>query len=358
MKKITLIDYYGNCDAEGRAIGHSPKVLKEYCSLVKDEYQVEAVLPKCIASETDRKLFYDVKELPYQIVEEGNRSIFKRVVDKMKLFMNISQALKKAEGDLIWFYRTDFFLFLYFCLHRKIHQQKTICLIYQQKFAEGCLGKLLDKLYQKGLNKFDGVIYSQEKMAPNHSQIFYMPDYYYDQDKYSKYQSIEKKNKAVCLGTMNPYKKLEELVDVFNKNEIPLEIIGKFFTKERLSNLMQIAGENIYIEDAIITEDAYYQKMAEAQFIVLPYDMKQYAGRTSGVLVEALFMQAVPVAPQLLLEENGVAGIGYDDIGELSRADVFRDNYCEKLEMLTKQCREYPRKEEISKKILQFLRVI
>lgn len=356
MKKITLIDYYGNCDASGRSIGHSPKVLTEYCSLIKDEYQVEAILPKCIVEEIDKTLFHAVKLLPYQIVEEGQRGIGKRIIDKIKLFINISQSLKKAEGDVVWFYRTDFFLFFYFCLHKKSQKHKLCCLVYQQKFAEGNLGKLLDAIYRRGLQKFDGVIYTQKSAVPKHNYTFYMPDYYYDPDKYSKYQGIEKKFKAVCLGTMSPYKKLDELVEAFNQNGIPLEIVGKFFTRDRANSLIQKAGRNIYIEDTILTEEEYYSKLAEAQFVILPYDMKQYAGRTSGILVEAMFVHTVPVAPWELLEENGLVGIGYGDLKELENEDVFGNGYGKALKFLTEQCKGFPKKEETGKNIMQFIR--
>lgn len=354
-KLITLVDYYGNCDANGKAVGHSRKVLEEYCSLVKGEYEVDAVLPKCIACETNRTLFHEISLLPFQIMEEGSRGIVKRIIDKVKLFVNIYQALKKSKGDIIWFYRTDFFLFFYFCLFKRPQKQKIFCLVYQQKFAEGSLGRILNAIYQRGLTKFDGVIYSQRNMPPKHDNTFYMPDYYYDQNKYGKFLNIKKKYLAVCLGTMSSYKKLEELVEAFNKNEIPLEIRGKFFTRGRINKLMKAARSNVYIEDRILTEDEYYLGLAEAQFIILPYDMKQYSGRTSGVLIEALFMHTVPVAPRALLDENGIVGIGYETLSELANGDILREQYREKHELLIEQCQKYPKKEEISSGILDFL---
>ena len=50
MKKETIvfIDYCGSCDGEGKAIGHSPKVLMEYADLLKDHYKLEAILPLCV----------------------------------------------------------------------------------------------------------------------------------------------------------------------------------------------------------------------------------------------------------------------------------------------------------------------
>lgn len=357
MKKITLIDYYGNCDASGKSIGHSPKVLGEYSELLQGYYQMEAVLPQCIINEADGRMFDAIYRLPYQVVEEGNRGIGKRILDKLKLFVNISQALRKANGDILWFYRTDFFLFLYIFLCPGHKKRKMICLVYQQKFADGRLGKILNYIYLKGLQKFDGVIYTQKGMKPEHRKTFYMPDYYYDREKYSKYLDVKKEEKVVCLGTMSPYKKLEELVDVFNRNGIPLEIIGKFYDKERAERLRKNANSNIRIQNTILTEHEYYDKLAGALYTILPYDMGQYAGRTSGVLIEALFVQTFPIAPVSLLRENGVEGIGYESLQELSDTEIFKENQAVS-ERLRQKLHRYPLKSDIQEGITVFLKTL
>lgn len=355
MKKIILIDYYGNCDALGKSVGHSPKVLDEYRELIQGIYEVEAFLPQCIIDEIDCKVFTAVHRLPYQIIEEGNRNILKRVFDKIKLFINTSETLHKADGDILWFYRTDFFLFLYMFLHRKYKKSKLLCLVCQQKFAEGKIGNILNYIYQKGLQKFDGVIYTQKGMKPQHNHIFYMPDYYYDSPKYGKYLDIKKEKKVVCLGTMSPYKKLEELVEVFNKNSMPLEIVGKFYDKKRVERLKKNANNNILIQNRILTEEEYYRKLAEALYIILPYDMQQYVGRTSGVLIEALFVQTIPIAPSDLLKENGLKGIGYESLQELINFDVFESNEENLPEMLKKELQRYPAKRELEDGIVNFI---
>ena len=77
MKKETIvfIDYCGSCDGEGKAIGHSPKVLMEYADLLKDHYKLEAILPLCVHESVKEGTFDRITNLPYQIVEEGNRGL-------------------------------------------------------------------------------------------------------------------------------------------------------------------------------------------------------------------------------------------------------------------------------------------
>ena len=335
MKKetITLIDYCGSCDGEGKAIGHSPKVLMEYADLLKDHYKLEAILPLCVHESVKEGTFDRITNLPYQIVEEGNRGLLKRLVDKYKLFRNIGLSNQYSEHKICWYYRTDFFLFFYYFFHRKPKDKIMICLLYQQKFAEGILGKTLNIIFKRGLSKFDAVIYTQKNMKIPHPKVFYMPDYYYDA-KYEPYRKMPKDDKVVCLGTMNPYKELEKLVDVFNANGMKLEIAGKFLDQQRYLDLQHRAKDNVIVENVVLSEDDYYKKLAGAKYSILPYDMKVYEGRTSGVLLESIFVGTIPIAPKRLLEENEVRGIGYDTLQELLESSFFNKIRVEKEENL------------------------
>lgn len=335
MKEETLvfIDYCGSCDGEGKAIGHSPKVLMEYADLLKDHYKLEAILPLCVLESVKEGTFDRITNLPYQIVEEGNRGLLKRLVDKYKLFRNIGLSNQYSEHKICWYYRTDFFLFLYYFFHRKPKDKIMICLLYQQKFAEGILGKTLNIIFKRGLSKFDAVIYTQKNMKIPHPKVFYMPDYYYDA-KYEPYRKIPKDDKVVCLGTMNPYKELEKLVDVFNANGMKLEIAGRFLDQQRYLDLQHRAKDNVIVENVVLSEDDYYKKLAGAKYSILPYDMKVYEGRTSGVLLESIFVGTIPIAPKKLLEENEVRGIRYDTLQELLESSFFNKIRVEKEENL------------------------
>ena len=51
--------------------------------------------------------------------------------------------------------------------------------------------------------------------------------------------------------------------------------------------------------------------------------MEQYQCRTSGVLIESLFMNTTAIAPEQLLQENHIKGIGYKNIEELADSSYF-----------------------------------
>ena len=179
------------------------------------------------------------------------------------------------------------------------------------------MGKALNLIFKRGLSKFDAVIYTQKNMKIPHPKVFYMPDYYYDA-KYEPYRKMPKDDKVVCLGTMNPYKELEKLVDVFNANGMKLEIAGRFLDQQRYLDLQNRAKDNVIVENVVLSEDDYYKKLAGAKYSILPYDMKVYEGRTSGVLLESIFVGTIPIAPKRLLEENEVRGIGYETLDEIN----------------------------------------
>ena len=307
-----MVDYYGACDRQGKAVGHSPKVAREYRTLFSEKDEVDLAVSPCIAAEVEDAGFGRIYRLPYNIVEADYDRISKRILDKFRILRNIHQVCRIRGYDMVWFYRVDFFLMLYMIFAgRRKWREKRICLVYQMGGGTGIVGRLMELVYRKGIRRFDGVIYTQPGTEIPAEDSFYMPDYWYGEEKYAAYAALPKEEKAVCLGAMNPYKKLEELVGVFNESGYPLEIVGYFFDKNRLQRLKDMANSNIHIEDRILSGEEYCRKLGTAMFSVLPYDMVQYQNRTSGILLESAFLEAVPVAPEALLDANGMVGIGY-----------------------------------------------
>lgn len=317
MQKMIMCHYYGMCDAKGNVLGHSAKVTEEYGQLLGEKYELSLIASPCIAQSVKQECFTEIKSLKYNIRLDESFTLLKRILDKVKLIKNLSACFhQKQEGDL-FFYQVDFFFFFYlvFLLYRK--RQRIFCLIYHQDFTGGKLEKILKKIYFKGLKKLDGVIYTQQGQAIKHPNSCWMPDFLYSEDKYKQYQELDKQEKAVCVGTMNRYKQLEQLIEVFRHTNYPLEIIGRFDDKARLSELLRDKPENVMIVDEVLSEEEYYQKLGRAKFSIIPYDMFQYTNRTSGVLIESLFVGCIPIAPTKLLEQNKLPGYGYSNIEEL-----------------------------------------
>ena len=330
-----MADYYGVCDNSGNVLGHSMKALREYSSILSKEHDVYAAVSPCIYKTIHKEhslkmLLKQVDALHYDILETEGYDLARRVADKFRLFANIRQIYQKLDHfDTVWFYRTDFFLFLYIFLHRKPKHCHIAYLIYQDHFTGGKLEGLLQFVYRRALAKADLIICTgsanntKAPSAKQHDKLCYMPDFTYDADIYRKYCELPKEDKCVCTGTMNPYKQLEEMVDVFCDNGRRLVIAGPFYDHERAWQLFRKSAKNISVEDTVLTEDEYLKMLGSARYAILPYDMKQYEGRTSGVLQECMFLKTIPVAPEKLLKDNKMPGLGYDTLEDLRDNSFF-----------------------------------
>lgn len=322
MNKITMCNYYGMCDSAGNVMGHTCKVTKEYLGLLSKRYAVSLLASPCIVMALRDKKFEAKTSLKYNILIDEPFTFKKRICDKLKLLKNLQECVQKSKTDILFFYQVDFFFFFYLAVLYRKRKKKVYCLIYHQDFTGGRMEKVLGWFYQKALKKVDGILYTQKGHPVKHINACWMPDYLYGEEQYLCYQRLEKQEKAVCLGTMNRYKCLEELTDIFSESGYPLLIIGRFDDTRRFEQLKQRGGKNIQIENRLLGQKEYYEILGSAKFSILPYDMKQYQNRTSGVLLESLYVGSIPVAPAGLLDQNKLPGIGYGDLKELASIDL------------------------------------
>ncbi len=324
MKEITLCGYYGMCDSKGNSVGHSAKVAKEYAQLLEENYKVSIIASPCIINQVKENSYEIIQELPYNILTDVPHTLYKRILDKYKIMRNAALCLKKSTTEKLFFYHVDFFFFFYLYLfyHPKRSKKQIYCLIYHQEFTGGAVEKILQRIYKRALEKIDGVIYTQHGNRIDHRKTMWIPDYAYNEAYYSTFVSCEKKEKVICLGTMNRYKEIDKLVNVFSNMNYVLEIVGRFEDEEKFQQLLKTKTSNITIRNEVITMEEYYKLLGEAKFSILPYDMNQYSNRTSGVLLETIFLGSIPIAPSMLIEQNELYGMGYKDLTEISSIDL------------------------------------
>ncbi|OQA26656.1 MAG: hypothetical protein BWY61_00568 [Firmicutes bacterium ADurb.Bin354] len=347
MNILTIAEYQGRRDESGRAVGHAPKVLTEYVSCVHEGMDVRIFAPKtvirsacCIAGvkknvsvneSKNASLWkelireHKVRVLPHSIVMKGNISFCGRVMNKLRMFANIRAVLRNAPGDKVWFFNTEYYLMLYLALFGNGGKEIVIT-TFMEGFRAGKNGRfafLKQKIFEKAQKKIKLIIATGPKFEFKNAESVFIPDYVYDPDVYEKYRRKRKdkelKKYAVCLGTMNPEKQLEEMVTAFTRVGFPLIVAGCFYDKDRLAALKEIAGDNIDIRDGYLSRDAYMELLAGAEFAVLPYSPDQYATQTSGVLQEAVFLDTVPLSYNAVLDGNAVPGVGFDSFEDLDR---------------------------------------
>lgn len=307
-QRIILVEYLNYVNSSGEAVGHGRKVLEEAFSLLPDGYEAG-----CAACEAYRPAGFSGALLPLRAVRPADR----RTAAHGEIFDNLRRVFAMAgKNDVLWFTNTEWHLmtFLAFCPRGR----KVIATVYRDILADVGLSRfafLKSGPVRRGLRRVDLTVVTNRHLKIGRRQIF-LPDYIYS-DWYDRYQSARKQDRVLCVGVMRASRDLRGVIEHFRGTDVPVYIAGSFPDREEFQRLLEQATENIRMEDRLIPYEEYYTLIAESRFVILPYDMAAYHSATSGILLECAFLRSIPIAPQELLDENGIQGIGYRKLEEL-----------------------------------------
>ena len=315
-KSIVMAEYQGRCDTAGCAVGHAPKVMREYGDMLESlSHKVVYYAPAVILKSAGIKKDMPYKKLSHHILMKGRNSLAEKIFNKFRMFANISECLK-SDADIIWFFNTEFYFFLYLAIFgnkgRTVYANSFI-----GDFGRGFAPGIKRRIFERAQKKIKGIISTGPGFEFRNTRSIFIPDYSYDPELYDRFRTEKKEDIAVCLGTMNPDKKLEEMVEAFNKNGYPLKIAGRFYDKERYERLKSAAAGNIEIRDEYPDRDEYLTLLGSARYVVLPYPEEKYSHQTSGVLQEAVFLDTIPLTYKGILEGNRIPGGGFDEMDEI-----------------------------------------
>lgn len=208
-----------------------------------------------------------------------------------------------------------------FLLCHRCKKKKIIITTYLEKFEKEYQNLLASLVFPK----VKLLITSNQTIRYQGTNKLYIPDYLYMPSLYERYKVAKKEDKVVCVGTMGASKELPELVRVFNKNGYPLQIKGHFADKDLLYLLKEKANKNIEILDEYLRYDEYLKLIGQAKYCILPYKENAYVSKTSGIILESVFLDTIPVCNNKLLQKWEFSGIGYNTINELYKM-VWRDD--------------------------------
>ncbi|MBU3878751.1 hypothetical protein HGO97_023425 [Faecalicatena sp. AGMB00832] len=310
---ITIVDFIGHSDKNGKPMGHPVKVINEIVDLLLPLENIAVAAPSNHLNEIKNKDKIQTNELSNYIYTFSNN----KKKNLKKKWQNLHTIFSTSKG-VLWFINVDFSLFLYLFLFGSNKNKVWINLYYNP--LRGSSG-WREKIVRMVLRKLDLVIVTNKnflKTIPGNT--IFIPDYYYKEELYSKYQTSEKKQQMVCLGTMGNTKQIEELIECASTLSFQVLIIGNFSQDmERFKRLETMANTkpNIILKNKYVGNDEYYKLIAESRYVILPYDMKLYNERTSGILLETVFLDSIPVAPQKLLAYNSIVGIGYEKLTDI-----------------------------------------
>lgn len=334
MEKITIVDYIASSDSRGNPVGHSLKVLKEIKSMVEEENEIEIIAPVNYLTEIDtkhrKKLFF------YVNVTKGKDNILKNIKCMLVSFFNIFTVFCRSTNELIWFCNVNQFLFMYLGIFG-FHKKKIIISLIANEYSK----KYHNYFFKKVLPKIHLIVNSNGNSQYRGKNCMFVPDYLYRETYYQKYKKSGKLSKVVCIGTMSRVKNIKEMVEIFNKINYPLEIYGLFYEENYYKEIMAIKNHNIKITNRYLEYEEYLKVLAEAKFSILPYDEQAYKNVTSGVILESIFLDTIPITNHMLLQNMGIQGIAYKDIIELGHGEWYNEDYLQIIKsnrvLITKQ---------------------
>lgn len=335
MKKITICDYIGNCDNRDIPTGHAVKTINETVEMLSDSYKVSIIVTSVY------KKYVDNSKVKY--ILKHNSSIHKqqkflcKIVLRIKKIKSIGKILSTENN--VWFINTDFWLFIVLFVYPNKKNQKIYVTNYIDYYSgKEIIKKIKNFIYYFATKKANKVFVTDKHI--NYKNHIFVPDYWFDKEKYVKYINTQKHKAVYMCGGINDGKDIFGTIKAFNVNGISLTIRGKFSSVKIYEEVCRIANENIVIENKRLSMTNYYTNIGSYKFILLPYKLKNYSNRSSGIILEALFLDTIVIAPYFLLKQLGIEGIGYEDIQELNFIQQWLEN--EKLlSEIVKQNRKY-----------------
>lgn len=306
LTMISLIDVASYLDDKNKPIGHGLKILKDLNFLFGKKTEVLAT------KEYIQALKAKGKELPF-CSYPGNPQYF-----LMKTFLNYLISLFKAKGEILIYINVPESLLYGIAFFKNKKKIVILTFVNWEDYIKNIPPKnFLQKFFlKKGLSRLDGCLVTNFQYKP---QVPYVriPDYYLTRE-IKKYVKKEKQYGCVCLGEVRHEKDIVGLVMVMRKENIPLLIAGSFQDIGIYQAVRRYKTDNITIINRNLSYEEYMNYLSTYKYLILPYDKKSYTnGRTSGVLQEGIFVNAVPIAPKFLLLQNKIKGLGYEKISEI-----------------------------------------
>nr|WP_280167567.1 hypothetical protein [Priestia megaterium]MDH3182752.1 hypothetical protein [Priestia megaterium] len=267
--KIVVVDYIGNCNSKGEAIGHVLKTLKEANDFLGDRYNIKYMLTSDYAKYFDNHNIIHIFKHSSKVNYNGGR--MKKALFRLKKILAVMKALRKEEK--IWFLNTDFYLYLGLLLSFTKGKKIFVTNYIDYEKDEGLVGIIKKKVYQLSLKK----IAVEFTTNPNKKtkRCRFVPDYSFDQSKYSKYFCENKQDRVYMCGGINEAKDIEGLVSTFNKNNQPLVVKGNFSSEIQYEKLLKVKNKNISLEHKFLNDDEFYHNIASNKYVILPYKKRK-----------------------------------------------------------------------------------
>lgn len=312
--KISIVSVVAVVDKTGQSIGHFKKQVRQTYQLLlglgyKDE-EIEVIAPNDILRSMHNK---NKVMLPFEMIAGENIR-----VTNMKTVLNCIVAYMRSGGKMVWFTFINDVILRCISHIPCTKKKKLIGTTYwnwNNRFKK--MDEQKARKIKQGLGRFSNLLITNPSYC-SEIPCIHLADYYRESDEEQLFYST-KKTQIIFVGQIRGEKNIDKLVHMYERNDvsIPLIIKGEFSDKEYFKKLTKRRYKNVQIYDINLSDKEYKKALAESKYVILPYDMRLYSDKTSGVLLDAIFVGAIPIAPELFLKNNRVKGIGYKRLAEI-----------------------------------------
>lgn len=315
MKTIFVAEYKNFVSSDGIPVGHGKKAFLEIQTILADlGFDVEGVSSKEY-SQIDGNSNV-IQEKQHAILNSTLHNKNNPINEFRYLFKNIKTLFTETGNSPVWFTNVDDVLFIYLAMKRVnspiiVTAYRDVSLVNGSKLKH----KFKKWLLLRGINKVSLFVVTNPNLHIYKNQIF-LPDYFYTKE-YEKYLVETKEQQILCIGEMRGAKDIKGVVNHFKGTETRIVLAGLFSDVDLLNWVQDNKTDNIVLINRILPYDEYYELIAKSLFVILPYDMRVYNSSTSGVLLDTIFLDSIPIAPRQLLKANNVQGIEYDKLQDL-----------------------------------------
>lgn len=289
MKKAIIADI-SSLSYEGKIYGHFVKAASLFKNVMDEDYDVIVAGSKAYKQNFSSD---SLLELPFSRKKEECKSKIKKIKDFCGELKNTRHVLAEKSDVLIFQSYSKLPIYMGLLLFT-IRANRIYMIEYQKTEYQG----IVQRIQSKALSKINGIITSSDTVG-RHFGIEYIviPDYFYT--KPTKIDKISPIYDFGIVGTVANDKMYEDVVANLKGCPYTLIIAGKFMDSNRLKNLTEMADDNITIQDKYLTDEEYKEILMKCRYIVLPYNPLTYSGKSSGVVLDALYNNKPVIVPRI-----------------------------------------------------------
>lgn len=348
MKQLIIADI-SSLRKGNTSFGHFISVAKNYRYLLEGVYDIR------IAGGPIYKKYFSEEELvnlPNEIAVDLSKDKVSKIKEKVGELINARKLLKSTSNSVIIFQHYSVIPLLIEIIINK-QRNNNIFLIQYKSELKNFLKKCLFRLARKKIN---GIITSQDTIGKEYKlPSIVLPDYIYVKETNQNYKNIIPKYDFGFVGIVREGKRVERIVEIFQKRNEKILIAGNFMLSEE-KNKKILSGKNnhIYIYNKYLSEDEYWDSIESVKYFILPYDGKYYENASSGVIYDCLFHKKPVITIKRptfqFIEDYGLGKLYDNDLSEINFDKLNDKNvyskYEKNIEMWLESFNVYKRKLE------------